>query len=521
MNLIRAATTVGGFTLLSRITGFIRDLAMARFLGAGLAADAFLVAFRLPNLFRSLFAEGAFSAAFVPMAANRLEEENGRAKARRLAEEALAFLLPILVGFTALVMLLAGPIVFLMTGGFKDAPPEKLSLAIELTRLTFPYLMLISLVSLLGGLMNAIGRFAVPAAAPILLNLCLVAALFLFRGDSSLDTARALAAAVSVAGILQFLFLFRGAYSQGLAPRLTLPRLSPEVRTLLRRIGPAAIGAGATQFNLLVSTVIAARFLPEGSVSFLYYADRLNQLPLGMIGVGMGVALLPTLSRLLGAGRADAAMHQQNRALEFALFLAVPAATALVVAAHPIITALFQHGRFTESDARMAAYALSAFALGLPAYVLVKVLTPGFHARGDTRTPMRYALIAIAANLVGNLVLVWPFQHVGIALATAGSAWLNVVLLGLGLARRGELRLDDALRRALPRMLAAAALMALALAFLSPLALTLAAGSGVQRLGAILLLLVPGGVLYLGVGMLIGAWRPAALVAALRRSAQA
>ncbi len=521
MSLVRAATTVGSFTLISRITGFLRDLMMARFLGAGLAADAFLVAFRLPNLFRSLFAEGAFSAAFVPMAAQRLEQENGVQKARRLAEQALAFLLPLLLLFTAIVMLLAGPIVFLMTGGFKDAEPEKLELAIELTRLTFPYLMLISLVSLLGGLLNSIGRFAVPAAAPILLNLCMIMALLAFRGDTSLDTARALAAAVSVAGLVQFLFLFQSASRHQLAPRLTWPRMSPDVRTLLRRIGPAAIGAGATQLNLLVSTIIAARFLPEGSVSFLYYADRLNQLPLGMIGVGMGVALLPTLSRLIGAGRHDAALHQQNRAIEFAMFLALPAALALAVAAHPIITALFQHGRFTADDSLMAARALSAFALGLPAYILVKVLTPGFHARGDTRTPMTYALIAILANLLGNLVLVWPFQHVGIAMATAASAWLNVALLAWGLAGRGVLKPDAALRRALPRMLGVALLMSLLLGFLSPVALGLADGSLIQRVGAIFLILLPGAVLYLGAGMLVGAWQPRALLAALRRSASA
>lgn len=519
MALIRAASTVGSLTLVSRILGFTRDLLMARFLGAGLAADAFLVAFRLPNLFRSLFAEGAFSAAFVPMAAERLEQPDGRAAARRFTEQALAFLLPILLGFTALMLLAAGPVVWAMTGGFRDAGPEKLALTVELTRLTFPYLMLVSLVALLGGVLNALGRFAAMAAAPVLLNIALIIALLAFRGDTSVDTARALAVAVTVAGLLQFLWLLAFVRRAGMAPRLVVPCLSPEVRTLLRRIGPAAIGAGATQLNLLVSTVLAARLLAEGSVSYLYYADRLNQLPLGLIGVGMGVALLPTLARLIGAGREEAALHQQNRALEFALFLAIPAATALVVAAQPIITALFQHGRFTAENAAMAARALAAFSLGLPAYILVKVLTPGYHARGDTRTPMRFALIAIGANLVGNLLLIWPLQHVGIALATALSAWLNVALLARGLARNGRLVPDLALRRAVPRMILAAAAVAALLLLLGPALMPLAAGSASGRAAAMVVLVGGGAAVYLGLGTLVGAWQPRALLAALRRPA--
>ncbi|MCS6985926.1 MAG: murein biosynthesis integral membrane protein MurJ [Sphingomonadaceae bacterium] len=518
MSLIRAATTVGGFTLASRLLGFLRDMAMARFLGAGLAADAFLVAFRLPNLFRSLFAEGAFAAAFVPMAARRLEGPGGRDGARRFAEHALACLLPLLLGFTALMMVAAGPVVLLMTGGFRDAGPEKLALAVDLTRLTFPYLLLISLVSLLGGLLNTVGRFGAAAAAPILLNLVLILAMLLVRGQDPVAVARALAAGVTVAGIAQFLFLLQAATAQDLAPRLVWPRLSADVRTLVRRIGPAAVGAGAAQVNLLVSTVIAARFLPEGSVSYLYYADRLNQLPLGIIGIGMGVALLPALARLIEAGRGDAAVHQQNRAIEFALFLSLPAAVAFVVAARPLVMALFQHGRFTPADTAGAAAALSAFALGLPAYVLVKVLAPAFHARGDTRTPMTFALVAIAANLVGNVALAVPLAHVGIALATAASAWLNVGLLWAGLRRRGHFAPDAPLRRSLPRMGLAAVLLAAALAALTPWAEALAASGPAGRLVGATVLVGAGALVYLGAGSMLGAWQPRALAAALRRS---
>jgi putative peptidoglycan lipid II flippase len=521
MSLIRAATTVGGFTLISRFAGFARDLLMARFLGAGFAADAFLVAFRLPNLFRSLFAEGAFAAAFVPMVSAKLGKRDGSVgdirPAMDFTEQALAFLVPILLGFSTLFMLAAAPIVWLMTGGFEDGDPAKIAFTTDLTRLTFPYLLLISITALLGGLMNAVGRFWVNAAAPILLNAVMVGALLFFRGDSSEDTARALALAVSLAGIAQLLWLAWGCHAAGLLPRLRWPRMTGEVRTLLRRIGPAALGAGATQVNLLVSTMIAARLLPQGSVSYLYYADRLNQLPLGMIGIGMGVALLPTMSRLLGAGNPDAAIHQQNRAIEFVLLLSLPAAFAFVAAAEPIIAALFQSGEFGRADTAGAYTALQAFALGLPAYVLIKVLTPGFHARGDTRTPMRIALLAIGANLVGNLTLIWWFGHVGIALATALAAWLNVVLLWAALHRRGDYRADAGVRRTVPRMLMAGALMAALLALASPMLMPWAESGSVQRLLSLAMLVGGGVAIYFGAGFLLGAYSPRQLVQAFRR----
>ncbi len=521
MSLIRAATPVGGFTLISRFAGFARDLLMARFLGAGFAADAFLVAFRLPNLFRSLFAEGAFSAAFVPMVSAKLGRKDGGVADPRagmdFTEQALALLTPILLIFSTLFMLAAGPIVWVMTGGFQDGDPEKLAFTTELTRLTFPYLLLISITALLGGVLNAVGRFWVNAAAPILLNVAMVGALLLFRGDSAVETARALAVSVSVAGMLQLVWLAWGCHRAGLLPRLRWPRMTGETRTLLRRIGPAALGAGATQVNLLVSTMIAARLLPQGSVSYLYYADRLNQLPLGMIGIGMGVALLPTMSRLLGAGNPEAAIHQQNRAIEFVLLLSLPAAFAFIAAAEPIISALFQQGEFGRDDTVAAYRALQAFALGLPAYVLIKVLTPGFHSRGDTRTPMRIALVAIGANLLGNLTLIWWFQHVGIALATALSAWLNVGLLWWFLHKRQDYHADAGVRRTVPRMVAAGVLMAVALGFVSGFVMPYTQGPGLQRLLALGLLVGGGVVVYFGAGLALGAYDPRQLITAFRR----
>ena len=279
MSLIRSATTVGAMTLLSRVVGMVREILMARYLGAGFAADAFLVAFRLPNLFRSLFAEGAFSAAFVPLISQKLGKDgkgDGLTSAVRLTEQALAVLFPVLLIFTIVIMLAAGPVVWAMTGGFEDRSPEKLALTVQLTRLAFPYLMLISLASLLGGLLNALGRFWVYAAAPVLLNLTFIGGFLFFRGETPVQTATTQAAAIAIAGILQFLWLCWDCWRIGVLPRLTWPKLTPEVKTLLKRIGPAAIGAGATQINLLVSTMIAARNLPQGSVSYLYYADRLT-----------------------------------------------------------------------------------------------------------------------------------------------------------------------------------------------------------------------------------------------------
>lgn len=520
MSLIRSATTVGGMTLLSRIVGMVREILMARYLGAGFAADAFLVAFRLPNLFRSLFAEGAFSAAFVPLVSQQLGKDGkgaGVQSAVRLTEQALAVLFPVLLVFTIVIMVAAEPVVWAMTGGFEDRSPEKLALTVQLTRLAFPYLMLISLASLLGGLLNAMGRFWVYAAAPILLNITFIIGFLVFRADDPVQTATTQAAAIAIAGILQFLWLCWDCWRIGVLPRLTLPHWTPEVKTLLKRIGPAAIGAGATQINLLVSTMIAARNLPQGSVSYLYYADRLNQLALGMIGVGMGVALLPAMGRLIGAGNNEAAIHQQNRGIEFVLLFGLPASVALIVSADPIVAALFQQGEFTRADRIACAAALRAFSSGLVAYMLVKVLTPGFHARGDTRTPMHIALAAIGVNLIGNLLLSRMLDHVGIAVATSLSAWFNVALLAGVLIHQRNWHPDSGLLQKVPRMLAAALAMAAALWLLNPIVLPMAEGSLGGRALGMLLLVGAGGLVYAGGGLLIGAWNPRQLINSFRR----
>jgi putative peptidoglycan lipid II flippase len=448
--------------------------------------------------------------------------DNGdRTNAVRFAEDALAVLLPVLVIFTAVMIIGAVPIVWALTGGFPGANAEKFALTVDFTRLTFPYLALISLVSLMGGILNSVGRFSVNAAAPILLNVALIIGLLGFNSTDDVTTARVQALCVTIGGILQFAWLLWACITSGFELRLRLPRLGPQVRTLLRLILPAALGAGAVQFNLLVSTALAARFLPEGAVSFLYYADRLNQLPLGLIGIGVGTAMLPALSRQLGAGNAVAAVHTQNRAIELVLLLTLPAAAALTVSAAPIIRALLEHGRFLPADTLATANALAAFSLGLPAYVLIKVLTPGFHARQDTSTPVRIAIAAMLVNLVGNLILIWPLAHVGIALATALSAWVNAAALFIVLRRRGHFAIDARLRRSTLRLLLATLVMIGVLLLINPLVAPFTGGSWLVRIAALSVLIGGGAIAYLVAARLLGIFTLAELRAQFSRKGSA
>ncbi|HEX7852670.1 MAG TPA: murein biosynthesis integral membrane protein MurJ [Sphingobium sp.] len=527
MNLLKATGTIGGLTLVSRVLGMVRDMLMARYVGAGFASDAFLIAWRLPNLFRALFAEGAFSAAFVPMF-NRVMAQNvdpddpdaGKKAAVIFAGKVLSVLVPFLAIFTVIMMLAAGPVVYAMTGGFPDGGPEKFALARHLTIITFPYLGLISLTSLLGGILNSLDRFWVNAAAPVLLNICMIVAILFFRGHGEIDTAMTQAVAVTISGAMQLLWLIISCRREGVVLRLGLPRLTPEVRKLLAVIGPAAIGQGAIQFNLLISTSLAARFLPQGAVSYIYYADRLNQLPLGLIGIGVGTAILPALSRQIGGGDPRAAAHTQNRAMELSLFLALPAAIALFVSAVPIIRGVLQHGAFTAFDTLGSAAVLAAFAPGVPAYVFIKVLTPGFYARQDTRTPVRIAFIAMLVNLVGNLTLIWPLGAVGIALSTAISAWVNVVLLYWALHKSSHLQMDARFKAKAVRIILAGIAMGVALWGLNILLDPYMAGAFWTRIIALGLLCGGGGVVYGLASFVFGAYRVSELKGQFRRPAR-
>lgn len=520
MNLVKSLGSIGGLTLASRVLALVRDSLAARYVGAGFASDAFNgVAFRLPNMFRALFAEGAFSAAFIPMFNKKAAGPDGIAAGYQFAERALAVLLPILILFTGALILAAWPITWLLSGGFARQHPthEQFAFAVMLSRITLPYLALISLASLLGGILNSLDKFWVNAAAPILLNLAMIVGLWVFHGADVYQTARVQAISVTVGGVLQLLWLIWACHRAGVDMRLRLPRLDADVREMLRLIVPAAAGAGASQINLLISTSLAGSLLASGSITYIYYADRLNQLPLGLIGIGLGTILLPTISRLLSTGQDTAAMETQNRGIELALFLTLPATVAFMVAAEPIVRGLFQYGHFTAMDARRCGWALSAFSVGLPSYVLVKVLTPGYYARGDTRTPVRYAMISIAVNIVGNLILIPLIGHVGPPLATALASTVNVAMLYRTLTQRGHFAADSALRRKVPRLLLAALLMGATVFAFERLLDPYLGGALIVRYAALGVLVGAGSAVYGVACFVTGAYRIADLKALMRR----
>src|SRR4051812_3607773 len=460
MNLVRSLGSVGGLTLVSRVLALVRDTLQATYMGASFASDAFFVAFRLPNMFRALFAEGAFNAAFIPMFNRKVSESGELAIGIRFAEQALAILFPALVLFTVAMIIAAWPITMLLSGGFHNQHPthEQLAFAVLLSRITIPYLMLICLASLLGGILNSLDKFWVNAAAPILLNIAMVGGLLAFHG-TPYQSARVQALSVPMGGLLQLAWLFFACRAAGVSLRPRMPRIDGDVKRLMQLILPAAVGAGAVQVNLVVSTALSGYLLGEGSISYIYYADRVNQLPLGMIGIGLGTILLPTVSRLLSAGEEAKAMDTQNRGIELALFLTLPAMVALIVAAEPIVRGLFQYGQFDAADARNCSWALAGFSLGLPSYVMVKVLTPGYYARHDTRTPVRYAIWSIAVNIAANAILIPTIGHVGPPLATALASTINVAMLYRTLVKRGHFVADANLRRRIPRLALAALLM--------------------------------------------------------------
>ncbi|MDE2581395.1 MAG: murein biosynthesis integral membrane protein MurJ [Rhodospirillales bacterium] len=454
--MLRGILTVGGWTLVSRVLGFARDMLIAARLGAGPVADAFFVALRLPNLFRRLFGEGAFNAAFVPSFSGVLAAE-GPETARDFAEQAFAGMILILGLLTIAGEVFMPQVMLGLAPGFA-AIPAKFALAVTLSRLTFPYLLLICLAALVSGMLNGLDRFTAASASYVLFNVVTIAAL-LWLTPYMASAGHALAVGVAASGVAQLGVLLVAVRRVGMGLRLRRPRLTPQMRTLMRRMAPGLVGAGVTQLNLAVDVIIAS-LLPAGTVSVLYYADRVQQLPLGVIGTAVGTAMLPLLSRQVRTGEVQAAEDTQNRAIEYALFLTLPAALALMVAAGPIVGVLFGRGRFGHADVVLSAHALSAYALGLPAFVLVKVLAPGFFARGDTATPVKIGVGAVVLNLALNIAFMRPLQQMGPALATSLAAMVNLACLGIVLARRGHLRFDAALRRRAPRMLLAAVAMA-------------------------------------------------------------
>lgn len=519
MSLLRSALTVGGFTLASRVLGFIRDQLIAFTLGTGPVMEAFAIAQRLPNMFRALFAEGAFNAAFVPLFAKRVEGD-GQAAAHRFAIEVFSALLAWLLAFIGLCMVAMPWLMLVIAPGFSGRP-ETFALAVELTRICFPYLLFMSLAALQSGVLNSLNRFTAAAAAPILLNLAMIGANVVAwavgSGNSPL-TGHIFAWGVTLAGIAQFALLSFACRRAGMPLFPRLPRLTPAVRRVFRNSVPGLFSGGVMQINLVIATMIATTI--DRAVSYLYYADRIYQLPLGVIGVAVGVVLLPDLSRKLRAGDAQGALDSQNRALEFSLFLTLPSAFALMAMPQAILHTLFEHGAFTRADSLAVAPAVLAFAMGLPAFSITKVFQPGFYAREDTATPMRFAVVSVVVNIAGSFALSRQFGHVGIAMATSLAAWVNAGLLALALSRRGHYRVDERLAHRLPRILLASAVMGGALlaatAALSPL---YAPATPFLPKLLILVAIVLGGIaLYFVLAHVTGAMRFSEIRVALRRS---
>jgi putative peptidoglycan lipid II flippase len=447
--------SVGGFTLLSRVTGFVRDVALAAVMGTGLVADAFVVAQRLPNHFRAIFGEGAFNAAFVPTYSSVLETR-GPGQARLLAGRLMAVLLVLLAAITAAAIVWMPQVVAVLAPGFRD-DPAKFALAVTLTRITFPYLLFITLVTLLSGVLNAADRFAAPAAAPVLLNVAIVAALalaWLFP-----TAGHAAAWGVLAAGIAELLLVGIAARRAGVLPVLEKPAFDADMRTFLRTLGPAVIGSAGVQIAMFADTIIAS-LLPTGAVSSLYFADRLYQLPVGVIGIAAGTVLLPTMSKRLAVGDAAGASNAQNRAIGFTLALSAPFFVAFLTIPDLVMRALFMRGAFTDQSASAAGAVLAAYGVGLPAVVLIRSAVATFYARQDTATPLIASFAGIGVNLALKLVLFAPMGAAGLALATAVGAWVNVLLLVWLAARRNLLVIDGALRKTALAVAAAAAVLA-------------------------------------------------------------
>src|SRR5271154_1633432 len=450
--------TVGGYTLLSRLTGFARDIMLAAILGAGPMADAFFVALRLPNNFRAIFAEGAFNAAFIPAYAH-VQGKGGETSARLFANRIFTLLFASQVVLLAVALLFMPQAMSILAPGFTDEPEQR-HLAIELTRITFPYLLLITLVTLYGGMLNVMHRFASAAAASIFLNLAMMMTLAL---AAFFPTAgHAAAWGVLISGFLQYFLLAGDLARHGGLPRFAPLRLDEDIRAFFRTLGPATLGSMGTQVAMFADTIIAT-FLPAGALSALYYADRLNQLPIGVIGIAIGTVLLPEMSRRLTVEDHEGAYAAQRRAFDFTLLLSVPFVTAFLVVPNVIMRAMFARGAFTKGDAAAAGATLAAYAAGLIPFVLIRSAVATFYARRDTATPVKAALIGVAVNVALKIALVGSLAQVGLAFATAVGAWINLSLVIAFAVRAGYLQLDAALMRSTTKFVVAGVVLGAAL----------------------------------------------------------
>jgi putative peptidoglycan lipid II flippase len=515
VNLYRAIGSIGGLTMVSRVLGFARDMIGSRVLGASHANDAFNLAFLLPNIFRRLFAEGAFSSGFVPLFSRRLAA-GGHEDAQAFSNEILAVFMPALLLVTVVFEIFMPGVLLLVVPEYGNVP-GKLELAVELTRWTFPYLLFISLVALLSGVLNSLTRFAVAAFAPALLNIALIIALLVAPPDT-IETVRYMAIAVLLGGIAQFLLCWIAVRQAGVRLHFGRPRLTPAVRELVVLILPATAAAGVYQISQLFYAYFSAS-LGEGALTKLSYADRLNQLPLSIIGTALGVAILPAISQAIAKGEDSEAADVQARAFDLSMLLTLPATLALMVAAGPIIGALYQGGQYTVEAARVTGNILAILVTGLPAYVLVKVLTPNFYARKDVKTPVRIAMGVLGAGIVANFILI-PYMGIySLATVTSASAWINFGLLFVILHARGQFRMPAWLVARVSKQLLAAVAMGASLYAVKIAAGGLFFGGVLERVLGLGALVGVGTVVYFTVAWMIGGMDRQA-IAALRRRAK-
>ena len=546
MSLLKHVGTIGSLTMVSRVAGMAREMIFSRVLGANGVTDAWFQAFIIPNVFRRLFAEGAFSAAFVPMFSKRLHGEGGLEDARSFSDDVLSIFLPVLILLCAVMMLAMPWIIWALGDQARD--PANFDMEVDFARIMFPYILLVSLVTLFTGMLNSVSRFAPGASFPILLNVTLIAALLF--GDYAMNewgwTTRQVgysqAWAVTIGGVIQLAWLYYWTLVEGFRPKLLWPRITPEVKRLSIIALPAAIGGGAYQINTLVQLYFLNQ-LDSGSISYMNYADRLNQLPLGIIGIALSTAILPTLSKFVGAKNKEGTDRVQSDAIELSMLLTIPAAVALAICAVPFTTMLFQGGAFSIEQARLTGSVLAALVLGLPAYVLVKVLVPNFYARSDTRTPVYAAFISLvvfllfcilnqglnlggAVELFGNVLNLPALRFdglgygvQGIAAASVVGAWINLGYLYLVLLRRGYYRIPLPLIGRIFRQLVAATAMGVALWFARDLLTGWYSAGLFARVGALAVLVLCSAAVYFGVAFLVGAIDRQRIVAFTKKKA--
>jgi putative peptidoglycan lipid II flippase len=514
--MIKKILTVGGYTLLSRLTGFARDIMLAAIIGAGPVADAFFVAFRLPNHFRAIFAEGAFNAAFIPAYA-RIRTQGGSEAASLFGDRIFTLLLASQLVLLALALLFTPQVIEVLAPGF-SREPQQFALAVSLTRITFPYLLLITLVTLWSGILNALHRFAAAAAAPILLNVAMMATLAAAFAFPS--AGHAAAWGVLISGALQAALVGGATFYAGVMTSFRALRWDDDVRRFFVALLPATIGSAGTQLALFADTIIAS-FLSAGAISALYYADRIDQLPIGVIGIAVGTVLVPEMTHRLASGDEAGARSAQNRAIEFALLLAIPCVVAFLVVPGLIMRALFMRGAFTATDAHAAAMTLVAYTIGLVPFVLIRSVVAPFLARGDTATPVKAALIGTAVNIAFKIVLMVPLAQVGLALATSIGAWINFVLVLFFAARAGVIASDAELKASLTKLVVAGIVLAIVLLVADPVVTALLSSwSRFRNESELLLLALIGGLVYGGLVLALFGKRWVSLIKREAQSAE-